>query len=400
MRAVLALFSLVSLTSLCGAAVAAESSSCRYRLAGVLPLQYRGAGMQLSTEGKINDTPAMILVDTGSQMTALTRLGTDKRKLHLIPTARAAAGVGGTSRLYRVAIRSLELGPVKVSERGSLLAIDAMGGRPEEDAIIGSDFLMGMDLELALADKQLKFHAPQNCADTFLGYWNPNTLVVPLGRDEDGIRPVVTVELNGVKLRALIDTGAANSHVSTKAARRAGVTADSESILDKGTATGIGQSTVETHTARFKSFALGDERIDNPVLRIIDMDRGGIDVILGLDFLRAHRILLANSQKLMYYTYVSGKPFDEGKASDYAWIEKEADAGNSSAQYQLARAKLRTDSPTVRAEGLQLMQRAAAAGNVKAMHFIGAQHYQDGRHADSVAMYEQLEALDPSDLDA
>ncbi len=34
------------------------------------------------------------------------------------------------------------------------------------------------------------------------------------------------------------------------------------------------------------------------------------DMLLGADFLRSHRVLLAMSQRRLYYTYYGGKVFD------------------------------------------------------------------------------------------
>ena len=86
---------------------------------------------------------------------------------------------------------------------------------PPYDAIVGADFLLQADLEISLAEKQLRFFRPHNCKDTFLGYWSQGRDVeVPLtGRFGDSRNQLFTVELNGVKLDAIIDTGASRSFV-------------------------------------------------------------------------------------------------------------------------------------------------------------------------------------------
>ena len=37
---------------------------------------------------------------------------------------------------------------------------------------------------------------------------------------------------------------------------------------------------------------------------------GGFLVLLGLDFLRAHRVLVSNSQRRIYFTYTGGRVLD------------------------------------------------------------------------------------------
>jgi hypothetical protein len=87
--------------ALCGALLPAavqaqaEAPKCRYIQVGSLPLRYSGAQLSLTTEGKINGTPATMLVDTGAFATVLTKTGTDRHKLFTHATGRHASGVGG-----------------------------------------------------------------------------------------------------------------------------------------------------------------------------------------------------------------------------------------------------------------------------------------------------------------
>jgi hypothetical protein len=52
---------------------------------------------------------------------------------------------------------------------------------------------------------------------------------------------------------------------------------------------------------------MGDELIRDPPLRTANI--GLRDMLLGLDFLRAHRVLVANSQRRIYFTYTGGRVF-------------------------------------------------------------------------------------------
>jgi hypothetical protein len=59
---------------------------------------------------------------------------------------------------------------------------------------------------------------------------------------QDDVRPVVTVEINGRKMSAMIDTGSSVSVISPQAAARAGVTPRSPCMEEGGYFAGIGSS--------------------------------------------------------------------------------------------------------------------------------------------------------------
>ena len=67
---------------------------------------------------------------------------------------------------------------------------------------------------IALAEKELRFFRPSNCDDSHLGYWSENAYAVPMtGHFGESRNQTFEVELNGVKLEAIIDSGATHSFV-------------------------------------------------------------------------------------------------------------------------------------------------------------------------------------------
>jgi hypothetical protein len=122
----------------------------------------------------------------------------------------------------------------------------------------------------------------------------------------------VTVELNGVKMRAILDTGAGVTTVTRHAAEQAGVRVDAPGVRKIGQSGGVGDVKVDNWVADFKTFRIGDETVNNPRMVIGDDPPSGvgeIDVILGDDFLRAHRVLFAMSQSRVYLSYLGGVLF-------------------------------------------------------------------------------------------
>jgi hypothetical protein len=51
------------------------------------------------------------------------------------------------------------------------------------DGIVGADFSMQMDPEIAMAEKKLRFYQSADCEQTWLGYWDQDAIVVPYSNE-------------------------------------------------------------------------------------------------------------------------------------------------------------------------------------------------------------------------
>jgi hypothetical protein len=149
----------------------------------------------------------------------------------------------------------------------------------------------------------------------------------------------VNVEINGRPVVAMLDSGAFASVLTTSRASALGVTPQTAGVVSAGCSTGIGEKSIEFWVGPFASFRIGDELIRDPKIRFGDTWKfstfkgGGLlssrpaglpDMLLGADFLRSHRVLIAHSQRKMYFTYAGGTVFpswparacDEGSLRD------------------------------------------------------------------------------------
>lgn len=364
-------------------AQAAEAPRCRYAAVATLPLHYTGPGLQVTTEGVINGTPATMLVDTGAYDSFLTRTGTERRGMKISNLGRVAQGVGGYSSIYQTRIKEFVAGPAR-SERGHMRVLSDFGNPPSFDAILGAPFLLQTDLEISLATKEIKFFQPVNCGDTHLAYWDADALVIPFDTSfESTPNPNFTVLVNGVKMRAIIDTGAAATTISLAAAKRAGLKLDTPGVEQAGHVVGVGDDKVAYWHTRFKTFAIGEEVIQNADIGVIDGKGSDVDILLGDDFLRSHRVLLAMSQRKLYFSYAGGQPFEQGRKLA-SWIQAEADAGNGDAQMRLANMYGRGDGVKRDAAAARTwLEKAAASGNGHANLYSGRALLQEGRALDA-----------------
>jgi hypothetical protein len=147
--------------------------------------------------------------------------------------------------------------------------------------------------------------------------------VVKLETDYGGAKILVPVKLNGKELLAELDSGSPATIVSKLVAEQLGVTPDSPGTLAAGKASGIGAERPDRWIGDFQSFAIGGEVIRNPRLRFTNLQVSTAaetgtrlvtreelrEMLLGLDFLRAHRVYVARGQGKLYFTYVGGRVF-------------------------------------------------------------------------------------------
>jgi predicted aspartyl protease len=365
----------------------APASKCMYIQAAKLPVRYVGESMQPAVDGTINGTPATLLVDTGAFETTLTMNGASRRDLSLRMTEGHVEGIGGRSRVYLTWLKDFSIGPARSTRRTELLVIDEANLTPAFDGIAGSPFLLQMDLEVDLGNKQVKMFKPLNCNDdSALNYWKEETVVLPFAYTRDrSPNPHFKVVVNGKELDATIDTGAHHTVMMLDAAERLGIDIRNAEVKRSGDVVGVGSARAPQWTATFKTVQLGGETINNAEIGIID-SQGSIpeDLLLGQDFLRTHRVLFAMSQKKMYFAYLGGQPFSRSQGVP-DWVRAEANEGNADAQYALATAyRDGRGVPRDPALAWSRLDKAAAGGEPHANLALGSQLVSSGKAADAI----------------
>lgn len=290
---------------------AGDAGSCRYVPVAKLPVHFEHSPLPL-VEGSINGKPATLMLDTGAGDTYLTRTAIERLDIPVGASGKFAHGVGGSSEIYTAKLNDFAFGAVH-SGRIALPVIGNSGSPFRFDVIIGDDPMLRMDMEIALAARFVQFFHATDCDDTYLAYWDKEAMEIPFGGTQQDNRPRFMVELNGQKLEAMIDTGAARTDVRRATAERLGVKLDSAEATEAGYVVGVGDKKIARWVANFDTLAIGSETIRNARLDIIDDapqgDFGAPDILLGDDFLRAHRVLIATSQRRLYVSYLGGEVF-------------------------------------------------------------------------------------------
>jgi hypothetical protein len=140
----------------------------------------------------------------------------------------------------------------------------------------------------------------------------------------------VRVKLNGVEVEALVDTGATHSFIAGPTARK--LKLPQPAVLGK--TDGVGAKAVASWPTR-ADFQLGDEVVKDAPMIVNEGGMGtGTGMVLGQDWLRAHRVLFARSQKRMIFSYLGGLAFQPRES--VPWFLADAKSGDANAQFRLA----------------------------------------------------------------
>ena len=300
-------------------ALAHGASNCK--LVRIAEWEVKPQGNRLIVDGEINGQKIGILIDSGAGTSFVLRAAADRLGLvrQEAPGYRAF-GVGGETHVEFAVIDELKIGTAsRKNWRAMVLGEYDQGTR--YSFLLGYDFMDQVDVEFDLANNAIRVFRPQGCEDVSLAYWAKGGAgVVKLETDNEHPGILLPVRLNGQPFIAHLDTGAPRSVVSRLVAANLGI--GPENAKASGTSSGLGAARSDLYIGSFETFAIGDEVIRNTSIAFASLDVSGTatgsrisvshelrDMLLGVDFLRAHRVFVAHSQRKLYFTYVGGPVF-------------------------------------------------------------------------------------------
>lgn len=296
------------------------SEPCRFGLIGELPVTMQG--MRPIVHAAINGTDESFIADSGAFYSLLTPAAAEELHLRIEPAPVYLTGFGGATRAGMTTVKKFTIFKVDVHDVDFLVGVNKL--RDEAVGVLGQNVFRIGDVEYDLANGMIRIlKTLGDCKKASLAYWaNPKGLVYSEMDIDFATRQqphtIGSAYLNGSRIRVTFDTGADASFLNLRAAKRAGVTPDSPGVKPGGSSSGIGSDLVRTWVAPFASFKIGDEEIRNTHLRIADEALPGTDMLIGADFFLSHRILVASSQRKLYFTYNGGPVFNLTTMSESA----------------------------------------------------------------------------------
>ena len=131
--------------------------------------------------------------------------------------------------------------------------------------------------------------------------------------DEDGYHLMISAKIGRKKVRLLIDTGASRSVFDKTRLDAILGNKDNEYETLEQLSTGLGTNSMESQTTCLKSFKLGDIKIKNLDVVVLDLNHvnesyamigvKGIDGVLGSDILKKYEAVIYYREKRLKLYY-------------------------------------------------------------------------------------------------
>jgi len=293
------------------AAASMAQASCTLSKYAEFPVTMTGLSPLL--DASVNGAPARFMLDSGAALSEITPAKATEFKLSTtrLPPSAAMQGVGGLEFISIAHVKSFVAAGANFS--GILFLVGGNEFWSGASGLLGQNFLHLGDQEYDLGHGVARLWKGQGCAGSPLAYWAPQgpySVVAEAPLDRNNTQARAEAYVNGVKIRVMLDTGSSTSVLSLAAAKRAGIDVSSPGVTAASPMTGLGRHVVSSWIAPVDSFKFGDEQILHTHLRIGEFSGLDTDMLLGADFLLSHRVLVADSQGKIYFTYNGGPVFN------------------------------------------------------------------------------------------
>lgn len=333
---------LLALASLAGLSLpeAAGAEACRLRQVADIPARI-APEHQLLIKVDLDGKPVELRLDTGLGISALSRalvqqlglpmetahearfktLENDLAKLFTDPVSEGRdPGFAGSDLTERTRIPRMKLGGALTEyEEFAVVAVGGDGGDGRPVGVFGMDYLLPYDVELDPVGDKVKLFEPTDCAGPTV-YWAREFSTLPIKVDPISRWVTVEVELDGHKLRGLIDTGSEFTTLPLGiAGAQFGLSEDSPGMAASGHDITLEGRTLPRYAYTFKSLKLGDLEVDNPHVMVETMRfmrqttssshisraaEVAPDIVIGENLLRRLHLYFAFKRSVAYFTVV------------------------------------------------------------------------------------------------
>jgi clan AA aspartic protease (TIGR02281 family) len=266
-----------------------------------------GHGRMLSPVD-IETRPLMMLIDSGAGATALSpQTAASLNESEDRSKSVRVGGIGGRmDSQHPVVVHSIRFASLDLSDYD---VVTSHIERPELESdaasaagMVGLDLLSKFDVEFDFPEHRMSLYHVASCSGRFIP-WSGSYNSFMATRSPRGAL-IIPVVINGVTLRALIDTGSNVSSMGVTAAMKTGVDANAMMGDPAMSFAGAKGSMMTAHKHRFDTMAVGASTFHNVRISVQDQDFTGTDMLLGMDFLRWRKIWLsfATNQVFMQFT--------------------------------------------------------------------------------------------------
>lgn len=301
------------------ATFAAHAEDCQpLKLVASVQLVPDESGRAYYIPVEIAGVPKLMLLDTAAAITVISEAAAKELKLDTYQAEGRLYNVTGTYT-DRHTIAPLKIGALK-GKIDFMVDPHLNGGDPNVIGLLGGDILSHYDVSVDFGTNKMDLLDPDHCEGKVV-YWKREALAVIPFKKLPSTAVVVTVELDGKSVKAILDTGASNSTIHIDAAEK--LFAIKPGDADTPAIGGLNdRKDLTTYSHRFKTLAFDGVAVTNPEIVLIPdkltetigsriptnshiteiSEDSEPDVLLGMNVLRHMHIYLAYKERRLYIT--------------------------------------------------------------------------------------------------
>ena len=289
------------------AAACATDAANECKMAHVTDLPLLHSSGPMLTPAFLNGQPTTMMLDSGSELTIIAKPAADRLHLSLQSTGGYLSGIGGHQDLYFFTADSFRIGDLH--GKRLIMGSSAVGLDPHHvlvDGIFGADFLSNYDIDFDLPAQKLRlFSIVAGCSAPSAELDDPLYLAPLTTPDTPRDRRAhVIVVIDGIRMNAVVDSGAHHTAIYRNAARRLGLRLQDLTSDRRGHALGVGPAVRDVIQHIMAPIQIGEITISNLPVGIIDQrSDGDADMLLGQDFFARVHVWLSFHSRTMIMQY-------------------------------------------------------------------------------------------------